>query len=301
MIEVKLHKGNSQIFPVSPKEYLSATKETYPYVQVDRNGKSAFAICPLCENPVKLLGLYSKLEKQNPHARHYKSDVPDLADFYEFSYKKCPYHKRNADYIFEVRNRKSMSDLNWYVLGLARDYFGTCIYILQKSTGLIISDRLAEEIAKDYMAHPGYMAYDITRENVPYIMGMCMRGKPLMKRLIAKNSPLYKMLYNKEETRLIELPNTNNFPHPLYRIESNVGYLDLKFNIVQYRYSSSPTSGLREYLTLHIGIGDGMGTYKELASKEIPVDPFLFSKLIHTSFPQKVSLIEIANHIMGTA
>lgn len=298
MIEIKLHKGHSQIFPVSPRTYLEATKETYPYVQEDRNGKVAFAICPLCENPVKLLGIYAKLPKQNPHVRHYKSDVSDLADFYEYSYKKCPYHKRNANYIFEARNRKSMSGLNWEVLRLAREYFGTCIYILQKTTGLIISDRLATEIANDYMAHPGYMAYDITTENVPYIMGMCMRGKSLVKRLIVKESPLYEMLYNKEETRLVELPYAEKYTKPLYRIESNVGYLDLMFNISQYRYFSTSTSGLREYLMLHIGIGDGLGTYQEFARKEIPVDPFLFSKLIQSAFPQKDSFIEIADRVI---
>ncbi len=280
MIEIKLHKGRSKIYPVSKEIYTEVTKEKYPYVQNGKNAKEAFAICPLCENPVKLLGIYAKLEKQIPHARYYKSDVSDLADFFEYKYKNCPYHKQNADYILEVRNKKDMTERNREVLRLARDYFGICIRIIQKTTGLIISQRLAKEIAYDYMAHPGYLTYDITTENVPYIMGMCMTGKSLMKRLIIKDSPLYQMLINKKEIRLVELPNEKNYPHPLCRIESNVGFLDIKFNISRYRYSVAPSTGLTEYLTLHIGMGDGLGTYKDFAKKEIPINPFLFSKLI---------------------
>lgn len=61
----------------------------------------------------------------------------------------------------------------------------------------------------------------------------------------------------------------------LYRIESKVGYLNILFNISQYRFSSTPTSEMKEYLKLHIGIGDGHGTYKSYAEKEIEVDPLL--------------------------
>lgn len=299
MIEIKFQKGVSKLYGVSREEFVEATKEKPPYQNNGKNGKEAYALCPLCENPVKLLGVYAILPKQNSHARHYKNDVPGLAYYDEYKYLNCPYHRKNADYVNEVRKPQDMTAVNIEILQLAHDYFDKCIYILKKVTGLSISNKLAEEIAMDYKAHPGYMTYDITRENVPYIMGLCMTGKNLVKRLIEEDSPLYEMLKDKKEVSLEKLSQNSEYKNSknLYRINSNVGYLELSFNISRYRYVSSNASKLREYLKLHIGIPDGNGTYQTYAEKEIEVDPFLFNKLIHsTNAPKaKKELMDIAD------
>lgn len=202
--------------------------------------------------------------------------------------------------VSKLRQPKGMTEFNKEILILAHDYFDTCIYILQKVTGLVISTSLAEEIAMDYKLHPGYMTYDITRENVPYIMGLCMTGQNLVKRVIEENSPLYDMLKDKKEVSFELLSSKYKTSKQLYRIESNVGYLDLSFNISRYRYDFDSTSKLHEYLKLHIGIPDGKGTYDTYAEKEIEVDPFLFTKLIHsTNVPEpKQEIIDIADRIL---
>ena len=297
MIEIKFHKGVSKIYGVSREEFAEATKERSPYVRFGTNGKEAYGICPLCENPVKLLGIYAKLEKQRSHGRHYSNDVQGLINFDEYTYLRCPYHRKKSDYISEIRNTEDMTEFNKEILKLAHDYFDTCIYVLRNVTGLVISVALAEDIALDYKAHPGYMTYDVTRENVPYIMGMCMTGKNLVKRVIEQDSPLYDMLKDKKEVSLVLLDNTAK---PMYRIESNVGYLDLSFNISRYRYVADSTTKLREYLKLHIGRADGMGTYETYAEKEVEVDPFLFTKLIRSANKPKPrpEFVDIANRIL---
>lgn len=302
MREVKFHKGLSKVYGISRSEFLEATKESEPYMQYVKGKKEAFALCPLCENPVKLLGVYARLEKQSPHARHFKNDIPGLANYDEYKYLQCPYHKENAIYITEARSRKDITDFNKEILALAHDYFDKCIYILRKTTGLVISDKLAEEIAIDYMMHPGYMTYDITRENVPYIMGMCMRGKSLVKRMVEENSPLYEMLKDKKDISLELITPSLEYKsaRKLYRIESKEGYLGISFNITRYRYATSTNSRLKEYLKLHIGIPDGKGTYNTYAEKEIEVDPFFFNKLIHSRnarAPRK-ELVDIADRIL---
>lgn len=302
MIEVKFHKGSDKVCEVSLETFVEMTKEQGKYVKYGKDGKEAYAICPLCENPVRLLGIYARLKKQRPHARHCKQDIPGLAEFKEEEYLHCPYHRERADYITEVRKPGDITELNKEVLELAHDHFNECIYILRKITGLVISDALAEQIALDYMSHPGYMTYDVTKENVPYIMGRCMTGKTLVKRLVEENSPLYEMLKGKKEISLVPQPSKSGYKkvRPLYRVESKVGYLDILFNISQYRFSSTPVSGMKEYLKLHIGIGDGRGTYKSYAEKEIEVDPFLFNKLIHSTKKSvsKPVLLDIADRIL---
>lgn len=302
LIEVKFHKGFSKLYEVSLENFKKATKENDKYKKKGPDGNEAYAICPLCENPVKLLGVYRKLEKQRPHARHCRKSVDGLADHNEYTYQNCPNHRERADYVKEIRPLDSMSDYNREILALAHDYFDKCIYILRKTTGLVISNALAETIALDYMSHPGYMTFDITRENVPYMMGLCMTGKTLIKRVIEKDSPLYEMLKNKKEINLLPLENKSGAEtnKQLYRVESNIGYLELSFDIVNYRFVAGKTSKHREFIKLHIGIPDGEGTYETYAEKEIEVDPFFFNKLIHSknALPPRKELADIADRIL---
>ena len=80
MKEVKYRLGKTRVYEVSLKNFKELTQEKYPYMQIDSSGKVAYAICPLCENPAKLLGVYAKLEKQEPHARHIKKNITGIAD-----------------------------------------------------------------------------------------------------------------------------------------------------------------------------------------------------------------------------
>ncbi len=143
------------------------------------------------------------------------------------------------------------------------------------------------------------MTYDITKQNIPYIMGICMTGKNLMNRVIEEDSPLYNMLKNKNELNLTELPLDENYKNnkKKYRIESKEGYLQLSFNMTRYRFVAKTTSNYKEYITLHIGIPDGEGTYKEYAKKEIEIDPFFFNKMINSKnkIPMNEKYKEIAD------
>ena len=298
MREVKFKKGNQKLHSVSLKEFAEVTKEQYPYSRINDGHKVAYAICPLCENPVRLLGIYGVLKKQRPHARHCKYNVKDIAEFEFEKYINCPHHMKNANYVTDTVSPREIQPINMEILELARKYFDKCIYILQRTMGLKISEALAIQIARDYMAHPGYMVRGANRENVPYIMGRCMRGVGVVERIIIEDGPLFEMLKDKKEITLVKLPSNAN--ETVYRVESNVGYLDLSLNISQYRFVSDPTDGLQEYIKIHIGIGDGNGTYKTYAEKEMKIDPFIFNKLINrrNNFNPRAQLQKIAEEIL---
>ena len=120
--------------------------------------------------------------------------------------------------------------------------------------------------------------------------------------MIEENSPLYEMLNQKKEVNLtlVETNHKHKSAKKLYRIESSNGYLGISFNITRYRYATSKTSKLREYLNLHIGIPDGRGTYETYAEKEIEVDPFYFNRLIHSprALSPRKELVDIADRIL---
>ena len=236
MIEVKYHKGN-KAHEISRKDSVKATNELAPYMVVDKNGKNAYAICPLCENP---------------------------------------------DYIMEPRRPEDMTQLNKDILQSAHDHFGECLYIISKITGLYISNNLAEKIATDYMAHPGYMTYDVTRENIPYIMGCCLTGIYIRGRVIMENSPLYNMLKNVDGIHLERLEPRENSSSKIVKYRINeIPYKGLIFHLMNYRFEANTTEKLKEYVTINISIPDGEGTFDTFMSQEIELDPYFFNKLIN--------------------
>ena len=52
-----------------------------------------FAVCPCCDNPIKIINLYFS---DNYYAKHYLADVPGLADFNPEAYEKCLLRGKNA-------------------------------------------------------------------------------------------------------------------------------------------------------------------------------------------------------------
>lgn len=302
MIEVKYHKGNSKVHDVSKEDFVNTTNELLPYMVRDKHGKNAYAICPLCENPVKLIGIYVSIEdrKQREHARHCKYNVTDIADFDIEKYERCPYHRRNPDYIMEPRRPEDMTQLNRDILQSAHDHFDECLYIIKRITGLHISSNLAEKIATDYMAHPGYMTYDVTRENIPYIMACCLTGIHIRGRIITENSPLYNMLKDVEDIRLERLKprEDTNSKIVKYRIEET-SYMGLIFHLTNYRFEANTTEKLKEYITINISIPDGEGTFETFMSQEIELDPYFFNKLINKgNWNTNEDMQEIADRIL---
>lgn len=290
MKKVKYHLGFHLISEVKMDDFKEKTKEDYPYKQTINNESVAFGICPICENTVRLLGIYKPLsDKSVPHARHTKKNIDGFNEFSEAKYLHCPYHRKHSNYVIEVK-RKEMNDEDVEVLEIAKNNFDRCIYLIQKSIGLVISDSFAEKIATDYINKYGYMTYDRTRENIPWIMLMDMPAFSPWKRIIIKDSPLYKLLKRNK----VEFEKTDNDNY--LRVTK-----DNHLNVCPIKYQFSVIDDvLHEYITLCITMPDGIGTYYEVDSLKIELSPFAFNNLVHSKKEtyRKQSLLDIASKVM---
>jgi hypothetical protein len=54
----KVKPGMSRIYPVSRENYEAATGQGEKYRKEGRGGESYFAVCPACDNPIQMIGLY---------------------------------------------------------------------------------------------------------------------------------------------------------------------------------------------------------------------------------------------------
>lgn len=62
------------------------------FCQVNASGdKSYFAVCPACDNPIQIIGLYKKSERTDkPYGKHYPRSIPKLAEYNHEAYISAP-------------------------------------------------------------------------------------------------------------------------------------------------------------------------------------------------------------------
>ena len=163
------------------------------YVQAINGERKHLAVCPRCNNPVVILGVYKKIN-QAAHARHTKeTDIPGVASYNEDKYMHCPYHRKSANYVMEYIPETEESQRK-ELYKIAKEHYDKAIYLLQKETGIYITLKMAEDLAKNYTAMRVYNYIDATLYNVPWYLLYSFSGFPLYHLVIRKKTTLHKHL-----------------------------------------------------------------------------------------------------------
>ena len=149
-----LYGNNILMVEFKETKYEERVGNNPAYIQVVGGETKHLALCPRCNNPVTILGIYKKIDVA-PHARHAKEiSIPNVVQYDEYKFQHCPYHNKRANYI-----TLTMADTlaKNYVIMRAYNYIDATIYI------------------------PWYLIYSFT-------------GFPLYHMIIRKNTTLYKHL-----------------------------------------------------------------------------------------------------------
>lgn len=95
MRKFKLHKGVSPIYDLTVEEYEKRAPQGRPYKFVGKdNEMRRFAICPACDNPIQIIGIYKKCKNTDkPYGKHYNRNT-EIGIHNEQAYQYCPYRKR---------------------------------------------------------------------------------------------------------------------------------------------------------------------------------------------------------------
>ena len=84
----KLRPKWTKINTISKENFEKDTGKLEPYYQVDRD--SQYAVCPACDNPISIIGLYNPNTKIRPYGKHYPKTVEKLAVYDRYRYEACP-------------------------------------------------------------------------------------------------------------------------------------------------------------------------------------------------------------------
>lgn len=90
----KAWPGRAESIVISQESYMGCTGGVAPWRRDGDTGPSYYAVCPLCDNPIQIVGLFRRQEEsraRRPYGRHHRGDVPGLCRYDEDAYLHCPY------------------------------------------------------------------------------------------------------------------------------------------------------------------------------------------------------------------
>lgn len=288
----KTAQGIYESIQISEKTFTEATGKKQPYYVVDEQTKRArcFAVCPLCDNPIQIIGLYkAHNEGKNPYGKHFPNDIARLANYDEEAYYGCSYANPNREK--KVIKRKPDNPTSKAMYELLKKQFDRLVYILEQNIEIKISIAFAEEILRIYCENEGWRYYESTYDNLPFMLIYALQAKPLVNRLILKNGELCEAL--KSKCNNIYFEETANDKYVKVKAES--GFVNLSFYLCNHNIVKKEND-IDETYRLVVTETD-----KIIYEKNITVDPSFLPKLMNLSSERShrnFSMLEIAERIM---
>lgn len=191
----KTKPGVSRVIKINEKNFTEATKQEPPYsIDNKRGGLSHYAVCPECDNPIQIIGLFKNTPEsgRKPYGKHHPNSIPDLAEYNADDYEDCIYS--NPKWRKDKVRRRPNSKIEKKTLNLLREQFDRVIYVLSKDIGIHISANVAKKMLRIYIGEEGWRYRNATLNNLPWAFGETAPGLPLFGQSIIKDGELHKAI-----------------------------------------------------------------------------------------------------------
>lgn len=296
MKRFKLKPGLSETYEITKENFEVLTKGKDEYNETGKDGKPReFGICPACDNPIQLIGLYKELENtDHPYGKHYGHDIK-LAKHNEKTYQFCPYAKRTWT-VTKENLKEKVTDFEKGIYYAVRDNFDYAIYLAETITGLKISPSYARQMLNWYLGVPGFMYYHATYYNIPWMLLYFMPAVTVHYKLVKKDSPIYNLF---KKCKYINLVETKYGSY--YRVEKKDLKMNLEFATLLHR-RKVVNDEVKEYIDIILSTLDEEGLPKELGSCTLEINEYRFPNLVHSEKAKAYrnqELLDIAKEMMG--
>lgn len=198
MFVFKTRTGLREEFEINAANFMKTTGGRRPHKSVGRDGRNVYyAVCPACDNPVVLVGLYRNERgmdrPRRPFGRHCGHDVPGLAEYDEEAYRTCRYadpgHRVNS-----WRKRRPSDPHGLALYRLMRGEFDNVALAWEMSSGIHLGLGYAEEMLRGWRANEGWRYYVASYQNLPQMLFWPAGSQKLMGRYVRRGSPLHGLL-----------------------------------------------------------------------------------------------------------
>lgn len=202
MKKFKAVVGDTEEFDVTEEEFERAlTKDVYL-----KDGKKLYGVCPHCEGPTRLIGLYLAESSRTAYARHNQESVENVASRTVYT-NYCPYNTHSIEHDPSDKYIR-VTKHSMAIFRLIEDYFDKIIYIIKKEYGIYVSNNKAIDILEQLNDFEVWYCTAIDEGNIPWVIMYHLNAENLYGKLIRANSPLYNAL-KKQGIKFEKTPYSN--------------------------------------------------------------------------------------------
>ncbi|MGP4957824.1 hypothetical protein [Pseudomonas helleri] len=266
-----------------------------PWYQCGSGDKlSQFAVCPACDNPIQLVGLYQLPENvKNPYGKHTMSGMRGIAPLDTEARDNCPYFKPRQH---QKTDRKARFDgVPRKIIKLLIEQFDRVVYILEKQTQVVLSPKALRGMLERYKGEQGYLYTGATLRNVPWIFAYMSDATPLFAQKVSGNDELTNAI-------LTHVPEAKIDSNGRLDTGTKGAFIDLKISFIRHRiFKDNEASGLIESMVLVVSQcrkGDLVDIHKEV----ITFESRWFERLIQMPADhayRRMDRVELAKEVLG--
>ncbi|MGW9232847.1 hypothetical protein ACWGPT_18475 [Pseudorhizobium sp. NPDC055634] len=174
-------------YEVSKENAETILGRSFPWYQrAASTGKQTyFAVCPRCENPIKLVAIYTM--DMTAHGRHEPAPVPGFDHFDLDDMTWCATRLPRSPVKTE---RRALTPLAKAIIRVMIQDFDRAIRVLSDSVGFRISEKLAREFLASWFDAEGYRYVGANVMNIPWMLAYFSPTKSLVGRYIHDNEDL---------------------------------------------------------------------------------------------------------------
>lgn len=234
-----------------------------------------FAVCPYCDNPIQLKGLYIR-EKNSP--RPYGSHTGIAIDGFHFDaldLEFCPYKLKSQAHGKE--QRRPMGPVAKQLIDTAISEFDRIVLILRDDFGFSFSDRFAGKMLEQWFDSKAYLYTGAHLRNLPWMVAYFSPAMELFGQLVGMNAELTGLI--REKVPQAKISDTG-------RLEKGTSWYLLSLQCLHHKAAVDEDDGaLIESLTLRVQ--DFTKTNEAVKAptiykKQLIFSPERFEALIHT-------------------
>ncbi|QXT34844.1 hypothetical protein KV697_13775 [Sphingomonas sanguinis] len=162
----------------------------HPWLQKGRtrDGDSHFAVCPYCENPIQLKGLYHRnAGGTRPYGSHVGEPVEGFA-FDGADHEFCPFrYKRDRP---DRNARRPRGAMGMHLVEMAVSEFDRIVLILREDLGFRFSNLFARRMLEQWFDSGGYLYTGAHLRNLPWMIAYFGPSQNLFGQPIGRNGDM---------------------------------------------------------------------------------------------------------------
>jgi|GEM_PF-3430105 len=282
----------AQEYGVSEKQFELGTGRKYPWEQgVPRTKR--YALCPVCNNPVRLVGLYKSV-KPKPYGAHVARNVPGLPAHNDHRYANCPRYvgitpiNENARYDEPEPHQLELCQV-------LRDNIHKIIYVAESTLDIRGTVNFWRKCIEKFVGSKGYLYPRISIDNLPWLfLYFGANQADLYRQNVKLNSDMHRAIVSNCSNAKFEISSESAQYGALVRGD---GYLDnISLRFTGYEVVSRENTAY-EKMTIYVDFRD-----REIYKAQLDVVPSLLRRMLRSRWDdnkRNKALQDVATEVMA--